>query len=51
VELSGGVVPVLVVSFYPWKRLNRILEIDKENLMVTVEPGLITGDNHRAEGS
>jgi glycolate oxidase len=28
--------------------MNRILEIDKKNLMVTVEPGVITGDIHRA---
>jgi glycolate oxidase len=28
--------------------MNRILEIDGANLMVTVEPGVITGDIHRA---
>jgi glycolate oxidase len=28
--------------------MNRILEIDHQNLMVTVEPGVITGDLHRA---
>jgi glycolate oxidase len=28
--------------------MNRILEIDKDNLMITVEPGVITGDLHRA---
>jgi glycolate oxidase len=28
--------------------MNRVLEIDKDNLMVTVEPGVITGDLHRA---
>jgi glycolate oxidase len=30
------------------ERMTRILEIDRENLMVTVEPGVITGDLHRA---
>jgi glycolate oxidase len=30
------------------EKMNRILEIDKANLMVTVEPGAITGDIHRA---
>lgn len=40
--LSGGAVPVhggIVVSM---KRLDRILEIDEENLIATVEPGVIT---------
>ena len=46
--LSGGAVPLcggIVVSL---EKMNRILEIDKDNLMVTVEPGVITGDIHRA---
>ncbi len=46
--LSGGAVPVhggIVLSI---EKMNRILEIDKRNLMVTVEPGVITGDIHRA---
>lgn len=46
--LSGGAVPVhggIVLSI---EKMNRILEIDKKNLMVTVEPGVITGDIHRA---
>jgi len=30
------------------EKMNHVLEIDKENLMVTVEPGVITGDIHRA---
>lgn len=40
--LSGGAVPVhggIVVSV---KRLDRILEIDEENLVAVVEPGVIT---------
>lgn len=46
--LSGGAVPAqggLVLSL---ERMNRILEIDTENLVVTVEPGVITGNLHRA---
>ena len=46
--LSGGAVAVqggLVLSL---EKMNRILEIDRANLMVTVEPGVITGDLHRA---
>jgi glycolate oxidase len=46
--LSGGAVPLdggIVLSL---ERMNRILEIDEENLMVTVEPGVIVGDLHRA---
>lgn len=46
--LSGGAVPVhggIVLSI---EKMNRILEIDKKNLMVIVEPGVITGDIHRA---
>jgi glycolate oxidase len=45
--LSGGAVPVhggLVLSL---ERMNRILEIDEENLTATVEPGVITGVLHR----
>ncbi len=40
--LSGGALPVeggLVVSF---EKMNRILEIDKENMWVVTEPGVIT---------
>lgn len=46
--LSGGAVAVhggIIVSL---AKMNRILEIDQENLMVTLEPGVITGDLHRA---
>jgi glycolate oxidase len=42
--LSGGAVPlhggiVLLVD-----RMNRILEVDEENMMVVVEPGVVTAD-------
>jgi len=46
--LSGGAVPVHGGILLSMERMNRILEIDEENLMVTVEPGVITGDIHRA---
>jgi glycolate oxidase len=45
--MSGGSVPAsggLVLSF---ERMNRILEIDQQNRMAIVEPGVITGDLQR----
>ncbi len=46
--LSGGAVPVRGGIVLSLEKMNRILEIDKKNLMVTVEPGVIVGDLHRA---
>jgi glycolate oxidase len=46
--LSGGAVPTSGGIILSLEKMNRILEIDAENLMVTVEPGVITGDLHRA---
>ena len=46
--LSGGAVPLHGGIVLSVERMNRILEIDHHNLMVTVEPGVITGDLHRA---
>jgi len=46
--LSGGAVPVEAGIVLSTEKMNRILEIDGANLMVTVEPGVITGDIHRA---
>lgn len=46
--LSGGAVPVQGGIVLSVEKMNRILEIDEKNLMVTVEPGVITGDIHRA---
>lgn len=46
--LSGGAVPVCGGIVLSLEKMNRILEIDKQNLMITVEPGVITGDIHRA---
>jgi glycolate oxidase len=46
--LSGGAVPVCGGIVLSLEKMNRILEIDEENLMAAVEPGVITGDLHRA---
>jgi glycolate oxidase len=42
--LSGGAVPVFGGILLSVDRMNHILEIDKENLVVVVEPGLITNE-------
>ncbi len=46
--LSGGAVPVYGGIVLSLEKMDKILEIDQENLMVTVEPGVITGNLHRA---
>ena len=40
--LSGGAVPVLGGILLSLDRMNHILELDKENMMVVVEPGVVT---------
>jgi len=40
--LSGGALPIFGGICLSLERLNRILEIDKKNLMAVVEPGVIT---------
>ncbi|MBC7326373.1 MAG: FAD-binding protein, partial [Moorella sp. (in: Bacteria)] len=50
---SGGTLPVEGCMVLETNRLNRILELDKNNLTVRVQPGVITGQLHRvveAEG-
>ncbi len=45
--MSGGSIPVqggLVLSL---ERMNRILEVDDENLVAVVEPGVVTGELQR----
>ena len=42
--LSGGAVPVYGGLVLSLEKMDRILEIDEENLMATVEPGVITGN-------
>jgi len=48
--LSGGAVPVLGGIVLSLERMNRILEIDLENLVAVVEPGAITNDISEAVG-
>ena len=48
--LSGGAVPVhggIVISL---DRMNRIIEIDRDNMMAVVEPGVIANDINIAAG-
>jgi glycolate oxidase len=45
---TGGAVPVRGGVVLSVERLNRILEIDEVNLIVVVEPAVITGDLQRA---
>lgn len=40
--LSGGALPVMGGVVLDMKRFNRIVHLDKRNLQVTVEPGMIT---------
>jgi glycolate oxidase len=42
--LSGGAVPLYGGIVVLVDRMNEILEMDKENLMITVEPGVISND-------
>ena len=42
--LSGGAVPLFGGIVLALERMNRILEIDNENLMTVVEPGVITNE-------
>ena len=46
--LSGGALPVYGGVVLSTERLNKIVEIDKENFMVTVQPGVITHNLHQA---
>ena len=40
--LSGGAVPIFGGILLSFERMNNIVEFDRENLTVTVEPGVIT---------
>lgn len=51
--MTGGAIPVRGGVVLVLNRLNRVLEIDRDNLVARAEPGVITGDFHRiveAEG-
>lgn len=47
-NLSGGTVPVEGGIVIVLTRMNRIIEIDQDNLTVTFQPGVITGHLHQA---
>lgn len=42
--LSGGAVPVYGGILLSLEKMNSILEVDLENLVITVEPGVVTND-------
>ena len=42
--LSGGAIPVFGGIVISNERMNKILEIDYDNMMVVVEPGVVTND-------
>jgi len=46
--LSGGAVPVCGGIVLSVERMNRILEVDKDNLVVVVEPGVVTNEINNA---
>ena len=46
--MTGGSLPVEGGIVLVMGRLNRILEIDKDNLIAHAEPGVVTGHFHRA---
>jgi glycolate oxidase len=46
-SLSGGSVPMHGGIVLSTERMDRLLEIDQENLMAVVEPGVVTGELHR----
>ncbi len=46
--LSGGALPVYGGVVLSTERMKKIIEIDRENLMATVQPGLITFELHQA---
>lgn len=46
--LSCGAVPVYGGVLLSLERMNRILEVDRENMVVVVEPGVVTNDINEA---
>ena len=42
--LSGGAVPVCGGIVLLFDRMNQIVEIDRENMMIVVEPGVVTNE-------
>lgn len=46
--LSGGAVPSLGGILLSLERMNKILEVDKKNLMAVLQPGVVTSDFNKA---
>jgi len=46
--MTGGVVPLQGGVVMPLTRMNRIIEIDTDNHIAVVEPGVVTGDLQKA---
>lgn len=46
--LSGGAIPAFGGILLSLERMNRIIEVDTENLCITVEPGVVTAEITRA---
>jgi len=46
--LCGGCVPILGGILLSLERMNQILEIDQENFVATVEPGVVLADLYKA---
>ncbi len=46
--LSGGAVPIYGGVLLSMERMNHILEIDRENMVAVVEPGVVTNDINEA---
>jgi glycolate oxidase len=46
--LSGGAVPVFGGIVLSVERMNQIIEVDEDNMMVVVEPGVITNEINNA---
>ncbi len=49
--LSGGAVPVYGGILLSLERMNRILEVDPANLVIVVEPGVVTSEINAALGA
>ncbi|HHH76651.1 MAG TPA: FAD-binding protein, partial [Phycisphaerae bacterium] len=50
--LSGGAVPIMGGIVLLCDRMNKILEIDRENLMLVAEPGVVTAEiNEQLDGT
>ncbi len=47
-NLVGGTIPIPDTIVLSTQLMNQVLEIDEENLIAVVQPGLITRDLHRA---